>query len=187
MSRMRAFDSTKLPGTEGGANDEENLSAERPSAEEDPRIPGANEDQQGAPGPEAPACEREEEADGVIHPGRGERLRPADRIRKKAEFDNAYASGERIPSRFFTLIARPTNLEHPRLGLTISRAVGPSVKRNAVRRRLREAFRRNRDVMTQGLDIIIQVKPGAPGATYAELVADLRRAIQRYGERRRRS
>ena len=123
----------------------------------------------------------------MTHEGRGERLRPEDRLRKKVEFDNAYATGQRIPSRYFTLIVRPTNLERPRLGLTISRAVGPSVKRNAVRRRLREAFRRNRDVMTQGLDIVIQARPGAPTATYAELAADLRRAIERYGERRRRS
>src|SRR5882724_1191162 len=101
MTRMRAFESTNIPRAEDGGSDEENLSAERASAQEDPRVSGADEDQQGAPGPEASSREREEEADGVTREGRGERLRPEDRLRKKVEFDNAYATGQRIPSRFF--------------------------------------------------------------------------------------
>ena len=120
----------------------------------------------------------------MIRSGRGERLRPEDRLRKKGEFDRAYASGERIPSRSFTLIARPAEHDRPRMGLTISRAVGNAVIRNSVRRRLREVFRRNRDAMSEALDIVIQVRPGAGTATYAELEAELLRAFRRFHGRR---
>lgn len=122
----------------------------------------------------------------MIPKGRSERLRPEDRLRKKADFDGAYASGERVPSRSFTLIARPAERNRPRLGLTVSRAVGNSVTRNAVRRRLREAFRRHRDAMSQALDIVIHVRPGAASATYVQLETELLRALGRYAERRRR-
>jgi len=123
----------------------------------------------------------------VIPTGRSERLRPADRLRKKAEFDVAYASGERIPSKSFAIIARPAQQGRARIGLTVSRAVGNSVVRNGVKRRLREAFRRHRSVMKEPLDIVIHVRPGAGDATYADLEAELKNALGRYGRRRRES
>jgi len=73
------------------------------------------------------------------------------------------------------------------MGVTISRAVGNAVIRNAVRRRLRELFRRNRDAMSEALDIVIHVKPGAGAATYAALEAEILAAFRRYRGRRGRA
>src|SRR5206468_11993342 len=130
--------------------------------------------------------EGEEEADGVSQAGRRERLRPEDRLRKKAEFDSAYATGHRIPSTSFTLIAVPAKEGRPRLGVTTSRAVGNAVVRNRVRRRLREVFRRNRHAIAPPLDIVVHVRPGAGEIAYSSLELELENALRRYGKRRRR-
>jgi ribonuclease P protein component len=64
--------------------------------------------------------------------------------------------------------------------VTISRKVGGAVERNAVRRRIREAFRRNRNAIASDIDIVVHVRPGASGAGYRELEAELLGALRRY-------
>ena len=63
------------------------------------------------------------------------------RLRRKADFEAAYARGKRIGSEFFLVIARPSSTG-PRIGLAISSKVaGNSVQRNRIRRLIRESFR----------------------------------------------
>ncbi len=119
--------------------------------------------------------------------GRGQRFRPEDRIRRKADFDRAYASGRRIPSKSFTLIAHAAGLDRPRLGVTISKRVGGAVVRNSVRRRIREAFRRNRGAITSDIDIVIHVRPAAIEARFKDLEAELLAALHRCASGKKRS
>lgn len=73
----------------------------------------------------------------------------------------------------------PNGLDHPRLGLTVSRKVGGAVVRNRIRRRLREAYRHNKDRFPPGYDVVIGVKPSAARAPYGEILADLLAALAR--------
>jgi ribonuclease P protein component len=43
--------------------------------------------------------------------------------------------------------------------VTLSRKTGGAVVRNQARRRLREIFRRHRDVLAGGLDIVVHARP----------------------------
>lgn len=76
-----------------------------------------------------------------------------------------------------------------RLGLSVPRRVGTAVLRNRVRRRLREIFRRNRSVFAgQGAKLVVNVRPSAAAAPWAELSADFlstaARALSRVREAR---
>jgi len=77
------------------------------------------------------------------------------------------------------LRAAPNGLDHPRLGLTVGKKVGGSVVRNRVKRRLREAYRLNRERFPTGYDIVIGAKPSAAQAPYREILADLLAALSR--------
>lgn len=63
-----------------------------------------------------------------------------------------------------------------RLGLTVSTKVGCAVVRNRVRRRLREIYRLNEDMLTSGVDIVVVARYGRPcplppvGAGFPEAV-----------------
>lgn len=120
----------------------------------------------------------------MIDPGRGQRFRPEDRIRRKVDFDRAYAVGRRVASKSFTLIAHDAGQDHPRLGITVSRRVGHAVVRNAVRRRIREAFRRNREALPGAIDIVIHVRSRVARASFAALEAEFREALRRYAKAR---
>ncbi len=58
-----------------------------------------------------------------------------------------------------SVLSMPNGLDHCRLGLTVSRRVGHAVKRNRIKRRLREAFRLGRDQWATGLDLVVVVHP----------------------------
>ncbi|QOI99701.1 MAG: ribonuclease P protein component [Phycisphaeraceae bacterium] len=63
------------------------------------------------------------------------------RLQHAREFKAVRDAKLRKSSGPISLSLRPNGLDHPRLGLSISRAVGGAVRRNALKRAIREAFR----------------------------------------------
>jgi len=60
-----------------------------------------------------------------------------------------------------------------RVGFIVSRAVGPAVVRNRVKRRLRELIRVRLAALPEGCLLVVRAHPGAAGARQADLAADL--------------
>jgi len=120
---------------------------------------------------------------------------PALRLRKRREFDAVFRDGTRASDAVLAVHALPNGGADPRLGLAVGKAVGGSVVRNRVKRRLREAFRLHREELPPGHDLVVIPRPeSAPDRTLEEwvlsLVAVARRAAERHrnggGGRRRR-
>lgn len=63
------------------------------------------------------------------------------RLTHAREFARVFAQKLRHNAGPLIVYARPTDLPHPRLGLSIGRPVGPAATRNRLKRHLREAFR----------------------------------------------
>jgi ribonuclease P protein component len=66
-----------------------------------------------------------------------------------------------------------------RIGFVVSRAVGNSVVRHRVQRRLRHLCRERLSGLPAGCELVVRALPSAAGASYAELGADLDRCLQR--------
>ena len=62
-----------------------------------------------------------------------------------------------------------------RLGITVSKKVGPAVTRNRVKRLVREAFRVRKALFGEGLDLVFIAKKSADVATYDEVASDVER------------
>lgn len=66
----------------------------------------------------------------------------------------------------------------PRVGFVVSKAVGPAVTRNLVKRRLRHLAReRITDLPPEGM-LVVRALPAAAEASYRELAAELGRCMQ---------
>ena len=66
-----------------------------------------------------------------------------------------------------------------RFGFIVSKQVGTAVVRNTVRRRLKDVCARNLDRVPAGSDVVIRALPAAAEAPFADLLADVSRAMSR--------
>ena len=84
------------------------------------------------------------------------------RLRHKLEFAAVYdarTSEVRGPLKVW---AKPNDLPHPRLGLSVGRPVGTAVRRNRIKRLIRDAFRLMQYDFPRGYDVIVSVRPHEP-------------------------
>jgi ribonuclease P protein component len=86
------------------------------------------------------------------------------RLLRRIEFRRVYEQGRRRRAPLCTAFYRANGLSYSRLGITVPRALGKSVLRNRVKRRLREVFRVNRRALPGGWDIVLN-----PGQQVAEV------------------
>jgi ribonuclease P protein component len=94
-----------------------------------------------------------------------------------------YDHGTRVSGPLFAAfcLARPEAGSgcSARLGLTLPRAIGGSVVRNRIKRRLREAFRRHRAELDPRWDIVLNPRRTALAAPFADLERALRKVIEK--------
>ena len=67
----------------------------------------------------------------------------------------------------------------PRAGFVVSKAVGPAVVRNRVKRRLRHLVAERLDRLPRGAVLVVRALPPAAGAHAADLARDLDSALAR--------
>ena len=91
-----------------------------------------------------------------------ERFPKSLRILRQADFDAVYRS-QVFAADPVLVIRAVKNMEASscRLGLSISRKVGNAVVRNRWKRRIREAFRRNKRILPNGIDLVVRPRKGA--------------------------
>lgn len=81
------------------------------------------------------------------------------RLHGSASFQAVHQARARKHAGPLTVLARPNGLSESRLGLSVGRRVGNAVKRNRVKRLLRESFRLTRHRWPSGYDWVVVVKP----------------------------
>ncbi|MFI1196837.1 ribonuclease P protein component [Micromonospora sp. NPDC020750] len=125
-------------------------------------------------------------------------LAAAQRLRRSSDFAAAVRAGRRagrgslvvhltLPATPGTTIdtspkpARTPGTEETsvptRAGFVVSKAVGPAVVRNTVRRRLRHLVRERLAALPAGSILVVRALPAAAEASYARLGADLDGAL----------
>lgn len=118
---------------------------------------------------------RASEAMGATSDG-PQRLRRADRLRKRYEFRQTQLQGRRIHTHHFLIVVRPNALQNTRLGITVTKKVGTAVERNRIKRVVREVFRRNRALFPPAHDVVFIAKRGASDLDHASALDEVRRA-----------
>lgn len=102
------------------------------------------------------------------------------RLRRRAEFQKVFDSGQRIRGRFLTLLVASSQASATRLGIVASRKLGDSVRRNRAKRLIRELFRQfDSPELVGGVDIVVIPRVEMFGATYANLEEDFRTVFVR--------
>jgi len=99
------------------------------------------------------------------------------RLLRRADFERVYKQGQRHFAAHMTVFyLRRAQGEGPRIGFTVSRALGIAVRRNRMRRRLREAVRLQRFVAGVAVDVVINPKKTLLTADFEVLKSEIARA-----------
>jgi ribonuclease P protein component len=91
----------------------------------------------------------------------------SERILKRADFVNLNRSGKRLYTKHFTLILKRNGQGVTRLGVTAGKHAGNAVRRNRLKRLVREYYRLSKACLPQGYDIVIIAKNN--DASYLDL------------------
>jgi ribonuclease P protein component len=118
-----------------------------------------------------------------VSPGFGVASGPFDknrRLRRRAEFQKVFDSGQRIRGRFLTLLVATNQASTTRLGIVASRKLGDSVRRNRAKRLIRAIFRQNpQPDGLRGVDVVVIPRVELFAAVYASLEDDYRSVFAR--------
>lgn len=108
---------------------------------------------------------------------RSHRFRPQHRLHSGADFDRLYRQGRRAGDNFFSINALVNSEGCARLGMSVSyRSVGKAVRRNYIRRLIREVFRHALASLPP-VDYVVTSRPGARHAPGADLTRSLERLL----------
>jgi ribonuclease P protein component len=117
-----------------------------------------------------------------LEPRSGSKFGKDRRLLRRTEFQEVFDAANRMRSRYFTLLTKPTPHRQTRLGIVASRKLGDAVRRNRAKRLIREIFRRNKTVLA-GVDIVVIPRTELFQAPYASLEEDFRSALERCAAR----
>ena len=107
-----------------------------------------------------------------------QRFGPHERVKLQRDFDRLFREGRALRYPEFTLRVLPGETGHARLGLSVGKRVGNSVRRNRIKRLLREAFRRNKGLLTCPCDLAIVPSTRWQELRLAVVEPTMRRALQ---------
>jgi len=123
------------------------------------------------------------------------------RLRKHADYQRVYKASRKQFAKEMTyfFVLRPqlgadgaplrdADARSPRIGLTVGKVMGKAVDRNRIKRRMREAVRKNLTALSIPVDVVLHPRRSVIDLEFAALereVANVFRAIQKAVEKQR--
>ncbi len=110
--------------------------------------------------------------------GANHRFPPEHRIRRRAHYQTVQQRGFRVQTANFTWLLM-ANVEGSRLGITANKRVGNAVRRNRIKRILREVFRRHPDMFPIHCDIVAIPRSQSLVVSYWQVLEEVKGAQSR--------
>ncbi len=105
------------------------------------------------------------------------------RITRSQDFGAVYKKGSRLRNNILLMIAYPNALGHPRLGVSVSKKHGGAVRRNRLKRLIRESFRLSVADWPVGLDLIVMPQRDARIVGLTDVLDPMRSLLEKAGRK----
>ena len=102
-------------------------------------------------------------------------------MKNNYEFRRLYSKGKSAATSRIVIYCRPMKRPKSHLGITVSTKLGKAVRRNRVRRRLKEIYRLNECRLAPGYDIVLVARVRSVDAEYRRLEADFLYLAEKLG------
>jgi ribonuclease P protein component len=111
----------------------------------------------------------------------------AGRLLSRRDFVRVQKAGVRAPTKCFLVLATVGESDVTRLGVVASKKIGNAVVRNRAKRLVREAYRKNRALLSPPVDVVVIVRSAAVSLNAAGAEAELAGAFGRVARLARRA
>jgi ribonuclease P protein component len=108
-----------------------------------------------------------------------------ERLRRPAAVQSVFARGVRFANRRLILFVSEGEEGRRRCAFAAGKKLGGAVQRNRLRRRMREAYRRERKEFLRGCDLVLLARPETGMASFEDLCSALRELLRKAEEVRR--
>ncbi len=111
-----------------------------------------------------------------------ERFGPERRVRKRKDFLRIQGKGRKTRAFNLLVVTVPRDDQQIRLGITVTTKIDKrSARRNRLKRKIREIFRRDRRYFVAHADVVVIALEGATTLEYEEVKRQLRFAWRKVG------
>jgi ribonuclease P protein component len=106
-------------------------------------------------------------------------FRPAEHVRKRADFELIYKTGFKRSGRLMTMFTMEREAGPARLGIAATRKMGAAVERNRAKRLVRELFRNNKPAVA--VDVVVVPRREILAAPFERIETEFRSLLARRG------
>jgi ribonuclease P protein component len=100
-------------------------------------------------------------------------LKREERLSKKAELIDLKLHGRRYYTSSFLVALKENGTDTTRLGISVSKRVGNAVKRNRIKRLIREFYRLNKHQIPRGYDMMITALKDGDAINFSKVQQEL--------------
>ncbi len=95
-------------------------------------------------------------------------------IKKNAEFLRIYKRGKFFVGKYLVLYVFKNNFKFNRIGITVSKKFGNSVKRNRIKRLIKENYRFYEQFIKTGFDLVFVARSSDKAADYTDIKKEMK-------------
>ena len=104
----------------------------------------------------------------------------SERLKKNEDFRTVYREGRSVADRNLVIYVRKNDTETSRIGISVSKKTGNSVKRHLFKRRIREIYRLRETELPKGRDYVVIARTGAPDCDYDTLLLSFDHLMRKF-------
>ena len=96
-------------------------------------------------------------------------LKRENRLKKRYQYSYVYREGSHVSGKFLVLYFTPSKTKNIKVGFAVTKKIGHAIKRNKIRRRLREIVRNYLPNLKENCNIILVAKESSKEASFVSL------------------
>lgn len=104
-------------------------------------------------------------------------LKKVNRLKKRYQFSYVYKAGTHFSGHNLVVYATPSKTKNIKVGFAVTKKIGHAVKRNLIRRRLREIVFAEIPNLKQNHNLIVVAKENSANASFENLKNEFRNLI----------